>query len=100
MRGGSTGLLGYRQVKFILLHLEHFGLSSSHWVKIRTRPNHKGAVDLRTLILRSLHFMQPYLDFLCGLRVLWPVPLLWEPVVSSIGSEICVTFGCSMLHLP
>jgi hypothetical protein len=39
---------------------------------------------MRTLILRSLHFVQPYLDFLCGRRDLCSDLLPLEPDISSI----------------
>ncbi len=42
----------------------------------------------RTLTLRSLHFVQPYLDFLCGLRVLRSVALFSTSGVLSICGDL------------
>ena len=63
-------LLGYWHIKFILLHLEHFGWSSSHCMSILNKYHHTLLpYAMHTLILRALHFSQPYRDFLCDLRV-------------------------------
>lgn len=71
-----SDLLGYWHIKFILSHLEHFGLSSSHYIPILDKYYHTLLpYVMRTLILRALHFSQPYRDFVCDLRVFIFVPL-------------------------
>lgn len=55
-------------------------------------------MQLRTLTLRFLHFVQPYRDFLCGLRVLCSVVVPFSPVsftsilVSGVASMREVEF--------
>lgn len=72
LRSGDrmSDLRGYWHIRFILLHLEHFGSSSSHCIPILDNYYHAlFPYAMRTLILRALHFSQPYRDFLCDLRV-------------------------------
>lgn len=78
LRSGDrmSDLPGYWHIKFILLYLEHFGSSSSHCIPILDKYYHTlSPYAMRTLILRALHFSQPYRDFLCDLHVFLLVQL-------------------------
>lgn len=61
-------------------------MSSSHCATISHAQNTTSHLHaMRTLILRCLHFEQPFLDFLCDLRVLKTLP---ELAVTSMSRDL------------